>query len=326
MTVDAAGIDYCDGAGTALLLELRTRTEAQGGSFELRGLRPEFAELLAAVEPSSGAEEGTAPPPLSYVESVGRSALEVRDRLRELVRFVGELSVWLVRVARHPRLIRGADVLLVAERAGIGAIPIITLIGFLLGMILAFQSAIPMRRFGADVFVADLLAISMLRELGALMAAIMLTARSGSAFAAEIGTMKVNEEVDALTTMGLDRTCFLVIPRVLAAVMVVPGLTMLMNVVALAGGGVVMISLGIPLITYFNRIVAAASVGDLLGGLFKAMVFGVIVAAVGCLRGLQTGSGAGAVGESTTSSVVGGIILIALVDGLFAVVFYVVGI
>src|SRR5690606_38149148 len=165
--------------------------------------------------------------------------------------------------------------------------------------------------------------ISMLRELGPLMAAILLTARSGSAFAAEIGTMKVNEEIDALTTMGLDPVRFLVVPRIVAALAVVSALAMLTSLAGLLGGLLVYVSLGFPTVTFVNRIADMVEPGDVLGGLVKAVVFGVIVAAVGCLRGIQTGQGAQAVGLSTTSAVVSGIVGIALVDGVFAVVFYV---
>jgi len=165
-----------------------------------------------------------------------------------------------------------------------------------------------------------------LREIGPLMAAIMLTARSGSAFAAEIGTMKVNEEVDALTTMGLEPVRFLVVPRVIAAFLVVPVLTIVMTAAGLVGGAVVFLSLDFPLVTYVNRILEAVSLTDFGSGIFKGFVFGVVVAAVGCLRGIQTGKGASAVGESTTSSVVSGIILIAVLDGIFAVIFFMMGI
>ena len=243
-----------------------------------------------------------------------------------MVAFVGELTVMLVGALRHPRQLRFKDIVIIAERAGIGAIPIVVLVGFLLGLILSFQSAIPMQRFGAQIFVADLLGISLLRELGPLMAAILLTARSGSAFAAELGTMKVNEEIDALTTMGLEPVRFLVVPRVIATVAVVPVLAMLTNLAGLVGGAVVFLSLDFPLVTYVNRLVQAVSIADFAGGLFKAFFFGVIVAAVGCLRGLQTRMGAGAVGASTTSAVVSGIVLIAILDGVFAVIFYIVGI
>jgi phospholipid/cholesterol/gamma-HCH transport system permease protein len=325
LTVDASGLRYCDGAGVSLLLELRQRQGAAGGRFELRGLREQFQQLLALMEPSAAELEEDHAAPFGFVASLGVATLQVFSDLRDLVAFVGELSLALAGAVRRPRSVRWKDVVMVAERAGIGAIPIIALIGFLLGLILAFQSAIPMKRFGAEIFVADLLGLSLLRELGPLMAAILLAARSGSAFAAELGTMKVNEEVDALTTMGLEPVRFLVVPRVIAAVVVVPVLAMLMNLFGLIGGAVVMLSLGFPLVTYVNRIVDFATVGDMMGGLFKALVFGLVVAAVGCMRGTQTGTGAGAVGASTTSAVVSGIILIAFGDGIFAVIFYALG-
>lgn len=315
-----------DGAGASLLAALAERRREAGAPFTVRGLRDDLQRVLALVERAPAAPGGGALERRdSFIEGVGRAALQLGGDTRRLVGFIGELSLALLGAARRPRQIRFADLFFIAERAGIGAIPIIALVGFLLGLILAFQSAIPMRRFGAEIFVADLLGISVLRELGPLMAAILMTARSASAFAAEIGTMKINEEVDALVTMGLEPVRFLIVPRVLAALLVVPVLAMLMSAFALAGGLVVMLSLDFPLVTYVNRVVAAAGVVDFLGGMLKATVFGLIVAGVGCLRGLQTGTGAGAVGESTTSAVVSGIVLIAIVDGLFAVLFYVVG-
>lgn len=321
VVLDASRVDYCDGAGAALLATLQRR--APGA--ELRGLRESYGALLELVRPDEGRPaDDRRPEPL--VEVIGRSALELALDLRQCVVFVGELSVMLARSLRHPSTIRLDDTVRVAQRAGIGAVPIIALVGFLLGLILAFQSAIPMRRFGAEIFVADLLGLGMLRELGPLMASILLAARSGSAFAAELGTMKVGEEIDALTTMGLEPVRFLAVPRVLAALVVVPVLAMLLIVFGLAGGAVVMLSLDIPLVTYVHRVVEATSLSDFAGGMFKGLVFGVIVAAVGCMRGLQAGSGADAVGVSTTSAVVSGIVLIAFTDGIFAVLFYLLGI
>jgi len=226
----------------------------------------------------------------------------------------------------HPRHVRWRDAWVIAERAGVDAIPIIGLIGFLLGLIMAFQSAIPMRQFGAEIYVANLIGLSMLRELGPLLTAIILAGRSGSAFAAEIGTMKVKEEVDALVTMGLEPVRFLVVPRVVAAVAVTPVLAVFSNFFGLVGGAVVMRSLGFPLVTYVHQIQSAVVPRDMLGGLSKSLVFGLVVAAIGCLRGLQTRTGASAVGDSTTSAVVSGLVLITIVDGLFAVVFYYLGI
>lgn len=321
LVVEAAGVDYCDAAGAALLAALEQEATGAGGRFELRGLRDDLRQLVALVAPDQERREPPAPAG-SPIVRLGRGAVEMLAGARTFVAFVGEVTLALASVVRHPRRLRFRDAVVVAERAGIGATPIVAGVGFLLGLILAFQGAIPMKRFAAEIFVADLLGLSMLRELGPLMASILLTARSGSAFAAEIGTMKVNEEIDALVTMGLEPVRFLVIPRVVAAIAVVPALAMLTSVSGLLGGLVVYGSLGFPAVTYATRIVDMVSPGDVIGGLVKAMVFGVIVAAVGCLRGMQTGQGAQAVGLSTTSAVVSGIVGIALIDGVFAVVFY----
>jgi phospholipid/cholesterol/gamma-HCH transport system permease protein len=226
----------------------------------------------------------------------------------------------------HPRSLRWKDTFLIAEKSGADAVVITALLGFLIGLILAFQSAIPMMQFGAQIFVADLVVISLFRELGPLITAFILAARSGSAFAAELGTMKINEEIDALTTMGIDPVRFLVLPRVIAAVFVIPLLTIFNHLFGLIGCGLVMSSLGFPPVTYLNQIQQAANLGDLIGGLAKTFVFGVLIAGIGCLRGLQTGTGASAVGDSATRAVVSGIIAIVVVDGIFAVVYYFIGI
>jgi phospholipid/cholesterol/gamma-HCH transport system permease protein len=326
LVLDASQLSYCDAAGAALLDALREERESQGGSLRLEGLREEFAGVFALIEPRAQVDSEAPAVERNPIALLGAAAREYVVALADTVAYIGHLCRALAGLVRNPGQLRGRDVMLVAERAGIGAVPIVSLIGFLLGLILAFQSAIPMQRFGAEVFVADLLALSLLRELGPLMAAILLAARSGSAFAAEIGTMKVNEEVDALTTMGLEPMRFLILPRVVAAMIVVPVLTMFTHLSGLIGGAVVFLSLGFPLAVFVNRVAYAAVVGDFLGGMLKAFVFGIIVAAVGCQRGLDTGKGAGAVGLSTTSSVVTGITLIAIFDGAFAVLFYNLGI
>jgi phospholipid/cholesterol/gamma-HCH transport system permease protein len=191
-----------------------------------------------------------------------------------------------------------------------------------MGLIMAFQAAVPLGQFGAQIFVANLIGLAILRELGPLMTAIVLAGRSGSAFAAELGTMKVREEIDALKTMGLEPVRFLVVPRVIAALVMTPLLTVFADLVGLMGGSVVLLSLGFPLITFFHQLQSAVSYGSPVGGLVKSFFFGIIVAAVGCMRGLQTKSGATAVGESTTSAVVSSIILIVVTDGIFSVIYY----
>ncbi len=326
LVIDASGVSYCDGAGVAFLIDLQQLQIRTGGDATIQGLQEEFRRLLDIYgDISINRPPGRRREPLSIIEQVGKAAVELWRDLQALLTFVGELALTLLRAARHPRLVRWKDAWLVAEQSGVDALPIIALIGVLLGLILAFQSAIPMRRFGADIFVADLLGIAMLREMGPLITAIILAGRSGSAFAAELGTMKVREEIDALRTMGLEPVRFLVLPRVIAAVAMIPVLTVFANLFGLMGGAIVMRSLGYPLVTYVNQVLSAVTVGDLMGGLLKSFVYGIVVAAVGCLRGLETKTGASAVGQSTTSAVVSGIVLIAIVDGLFAVVFYALG-
>lgn len=323
LVVDAAALEYCDGSGVGLLVALRRRQREAGGVFEIVGLREDVARLVDRLTPpedAAGAGRGARED--GVVESLGRSTAETFGELRRLVVFTGELTDALIWALLHPRQVRWRDALVVAERAGVEALPIIALIGFIMGLIMAFQSAVQLERFAAQIFTADAVAISLVRELGALMTAVILAGRSGSAFAAELGTMKINEEVDALTTMGLDPVRFLVVTRVLAAVAVTPILSLFFILFGLLGGAAVMVSIGFPLVAITDRMMAAAGIVNLLGGLVKAFAFGILVAAIGCLRGLETRSGASAVGESATSAVVSGLVLIAAADGVLAVVYY----
>ena len=325
--IDMAGIDYCDGAGIALLVHLRNLQNKAGGSLQIEGLRPEFEGLLqdwAQASPAGAKSER--PQQRELAVELGEATVEIWRDIQALVSFVGELFLALVYAAARPRSVRWRDALAVAEVAGVNALPIVALIAFLMGLIMAFQAASPLRQFGAELFIANLIGLSVLRELGPLMTAIVVAGRSGSAFAAELGTMKVREEIDALKTMGLDPVRFLIVPRVVAAVCMTPLLTIFADLVGLMGGSVVMLSLGFPLITYFHQVQYAVSYGSLVGGLVKAFVFGILVAGIGCLRGLQARTGATAVGESTTSAVVSGIILIAITDGIFSVIYYYLGV
>jgi len=321
--VDTSGVDYCDGAGVALVVDLLRQPRDPGAEVGLGETPEEVRRMLAPFDVRDFS--GEAVPPQRGPGLKQHLANGMHDLGRYLylqVAFVGEATAAMFHAARHPRQVRWRDALNLAQEAGANALPIVMLIAFLMGVILAFQSAVAMRQFGAEIFVANLVALSLLRELAPLMTAILLAGRSGAAFAAEIGTMKVNEEINALTTMGLDPVRFLVVTRVLAAVAVMPLLTLVANLVGLVGGAVVMKGFDIPFVTYFNQVTSAVTLSDLLGGLFKATVFGLLVAGVGCLRGLETRSGAAAVGISTTRAVVSAIILIVVADGVFAVVFY----
>jgi phospholipid/cholesterol/gamma-HCH transport system permease protein len=320
--LDLAGVDYLDIAGASLVTELQLVCKRRGMALEVRDLAKELQPLLQMFVVADFVESKQGPRRRNPTEEIGRAAVELGHDVKVLVAFVGEMLTALWLGILHPRRVRWKDFVLVCETAGVNALPIIALIGFLMGLIMAFQSAVQLRRFGADIFVANMLTISMVRELGPLVSCILLAGRSGSAFAAEIGTMKVNEEVNALTTMGLDPVRFLAVPRVFGAMAVIPILTMFFNFFALLGGAVVLMSFGFPFVTYVLRVQSALQLGDLWGGMFKAVVFGLLVAGIGCQRGLTTGTGASAVGASTTSSVVSGLVLIAVADGILAVLFY----
>jgi len=300
-----------------LLWELQRR-----GGGEISGLKPEIAKLLqpfAEAERKDGEEKR---PRESTIEAIGRVGADLAKDFYEQISFLGQIAVISLKMVRRPHELRWKDVWITYERAGVQALVVVGLISFLTGLIMAFQAAPPLRQFGVDIFVVNLVALAMLRELGPIMTAIVLAGRSGSAFAAEIGTMKVNEEIDALITMGLDPARFLVAPRVLAGVLVTPVLTIYSDLLGVGGGLFVMLGRGYPIVTLWRQLTAAVDINDVMAGIIKAFVFGGLVAGIGCLRGLQTKSGASAVGISTTRSVVTSIFFIVVVDAIFAVVYY----
>jgi phospholipid/cholesterol/gamma-HCH transport system permease protein len=323
LRVDAAGVTYCDGSGIAFLLDLLRQASHQGSRVTITNLAPRFAELLGQFNHERFEDEGPPPqaPALRLAEEVGRALLQLGADLKRQGRYLRRLILCLSYELRHPSVVRWKEVVGVAEQTGVNGLPVVTLIAFLMGVVLAYQSAIPMRQYGAELFVANLIGLSLLRELAPLMTTVVLAGRTGAAFAAEIGTMKVDEEIDALTTMALDPVRFLVVPRVIATVSVTPLLTIYAGTVGLIGGGLVMLTYNIPLVTYFKQIVNVVSIGDFIGGLFKSAVFAFLVAAVGCLRGLETQGGPRAVGQAATSAVVSAIVLIVVFDGIFAVIF-----
>jgi phospholipid/cholesterol/gamma-HCH transport system permease protein len=327
LVVLAGGVAYCDAAGIALLMEFRRIQEENGGQIEIRDLPPQVRQLMALFETDHLVTPPEPPGPLTNaIRNTGQWAAELTHDLAAQVSFTGEISVKLLRTLSHPGVLRWRDAFLIAEKAGANAVGITALLGFLIGLILAFQSAAAMERFGAEIFVADGVVIALFRELGPLMTAIILASRSGSAFAAELGTMKVNEEIDALVTMGLDPVQFLVVPRLVAAVCILPLLTMFNHLFGLIGCGFVMWSWDIPVSMYLDRIREAADLIDFFGGLVKTVVFGTLVAGIGCLRGLQTGTGPSAVGDSATRAVVSSLVAIIAADGVFAVIYRYLGI
>ncbi|MCI0651932.1 MAG: ABC transporter permease, partial [Planctomycetes bacterium] len=245
VVLDARAVTYCDAAGAAWIAHLRAEQKRRGGELAIEGLSGELERVVTLLVKIA---EESAPPaarPRSTIpEDVGRGVVRVLARARAAVAFAGELAVALGSAVRRPHRLRWRELLRVVELAGSNAVLLVAMIGTLFGLILAFQAAIPLQRFGAELYIADLVALSMVRELAAILTAVVFAGRTGSAFAAELGTMKVNEELDALRTMGLDPTRFLVVPRVLAGVIVTPLLSLVMIVTGLAGAYIVLNSLG----------------------------------------------------------------------------------
>ena len=321
--IEASRVEYCDGAGIAMLVDLLRQPRRPEALVAVVGLKSQFKTLLDQFDPVAL----RAPPEepverLHTVAEIGRAALIVGRDMRMQIGFIGETSAALWFAVTHPHRIRWKDVWYTCEQVGVNALPIVALISFLLGIILAFQSAVPMRQFGAEIFVADLVGLSILRELGPLMTAILLAGRSGAAFAAEIGTMKVNEELNALTTMGLDPVRFLVVTRIIASLLMMPLLCIFADLIGILGGALTMISFNIPIGAFLREVDSLVDIKDLLAGLAKAPVFAILIAGIGCLRGLQTQTGASAVGISATRAVVSAIILLVVVDGIYAFVYY----
>jgi phospholipid/cholesterol/gamma-HCH transport system permease protein len=323
--LDLSGVDYFDSGGGAVIIGLRQRLARKGADLRIVGSTPAIDGFLSLVDQ----EALLHPPPPPIVRTVnlttrlGGETLKILADFRELVVFTGELMLGLWSAAQHPRRMRWRETWLYMERAGLDGIPIVSLISFLMGLITAFQAAIQLTQFGADIYVANLVGLSIVRELGPLMTAIIAAGRSGAAFAAEIGTMKVSEEVDALSTMGLDRTRFLVTPKVVALLVMLPCLTLVADLVGIIGGmTVAVVGLGLPVQVYVRQTHYVMTTWDVFSGLIKSVAFAILIAGVGCLRGFQARGGAESVGRITTSAIVAGIFLIIVTDAVFTVLFH----
>ncbi|MBU3560163.1 MlaE family ABC transporter permease [Polynucleobacter hallstattensis] len=320
---DASKVSSLDGSAFAFLIDVQEAQKKAGGQFDIQGLDPKYQPLLREFDPIDNLfPVPAAKQKRSLVVSVGMAAQNLMDDARGLVTFTGHLSADLIWSIRNVRQVRWGDFVNAAVEAGISALPIVGLVAFLIGVILSFQAAIGMQQFGAVSFVGPLAALGIVREMGPLITAILLAGRSSAAFAAEIGTMTVNSEVDALVTGGLSPIRFLVVPRVLAGILVAPILTLYADIVSIFSSMLTMQIYGIPFINFYNGMLAAVDVEDVLSGLVKATLFGVVISAMGCLRGMQTGTGAAAVGISATRAVVSSIVMIVLVDGIFAYISY----
>jgi phospholipid/cholesterol/gamma-HCH transport system permease protein len=324
LEVDASQLELCDGSGLALLRYLGMGLMTPDAAVDIKGLAPELEQIYRAftledykaLRPSSRVKCHSLP------DEVGSGVRHASHDFRQQIEFLGNVTRNMLPTLWNRRQTRWTEVVRVFESAGANAVPIVSLVGVLVGLIIAFESAQTLANFGAQIYVVNMIGIIMVRELGPLLAAVLLAGRSGSAFAAELGTMKVNEELDALKTFGLDPVRFLVIQRVLAGILLTPLLTFYSTFLGITGGALVAFFLGYSWSLIFHQLTASLHMSDIFLGFAKAIAFGAIVSAVGCLRGLQTGEGPSAVGVSTTRAVVSSIILIVLADAVFAVLFY----
>lgn len=323
---DLGGVTVMDSAGIAVLVDVQKYLKEHGFEFHIVSLPSKVSGFLKLVDTHSllVSKEALRPKKKrNVIEYIGEVTLEALEECRSVVTFLGEIVVALASLIRHPKRMRWDDFFLFVERAGTDALPIVSLLSLLMGLIMAFQAAVQLRQFGANIFVADLVGISILRELGPLLTAIIIAGRSGASFAAEIGTMKVSEEIDALSTMGFEAVSFLALPRILAATFVGPFLTLVGDFVGVFGGLIVgMISLDLSPTAYLEETYTAITFFDLFSGLIKSVAFAVLIAGVGCLRGFQVERSADSVGKKTTSAVVSGIFLIVFADAIFTIIFH----
>jgi phospholipid/cholesterol/gamma-HCH transport system permease protein len=325
ISVDLAGVEYLDSAGALALIELENLAKSLTIPFELLNVSGTNHGLLSLID-----REALLRPPLRpeslrppVLENLGELARRQYRDFLEIMSFVGQLVVAIAWSLAHPRSVRWEEVKFYMKRAGADGLPIVALISLLLGLIMAFMSSLQLKQFGANIYVANLVTLAMVRELGPIMTAILVAGRSGSAYAAEIGTMVVNDEVNALVTMGFDPIRFLAVPKVLATMVVVPILTVYADLFAILGGLIVGITgLDLTAFTYIQQTKSSIRIFDFATSLVKAVVFAMLISGIGCQRGFQVKGGAEGVGTSTTSAVVSAIFLIILADSAFAIMLH----
>jgi phospholipid/cholesterol/gamma-HCH transport system permease protein len=328
VTFDTGDLGRWDSGLLTFLVAVRGAVRARQIAFDPSGLPQGVQSLirLASAVPERGEARGPGAP-LPLLARLGTGWLSLSQSGQQALAFIGEAMLSLARMLTGRAQLRRSDLFLLIQQVGAQALPIVALISILVGLILAFVGSVQLKLFGAQIFVANLVAIGMTREMGAMMAAIIMAGRTGAAFAAQLGTMQVNEEIDALKTLGVDPMDFLVLPRMVALILMMPLLTVYANVLGIFGG--VLVGVGMLDITptqYWNQTVAWLRPADLALGVGKSVVFGIIIAVSGCLRGIQCGRNAAAVGAAATSAVVTAIVWIVVADGLFAVVTNVLGI
>jgi phospholipid/cholesterol/gamma-HCH transport system permease protein len=326
--IDLADVSYMDSAGALTLFRFEEKIRGGGRTCaylhipdRIRGIMGLIDRYELAKPPFRGEKAST-----NIIEAAGDAGVKFYADFRILMTFLGDLVTALVHLAANPREVRWGDVLVTMRRTGVEGFPIVALISFLIGLIIAFMSSLQMKQFGANIYVASLVALAIVRELGPIMTAILVAGRSASAYAAEIGTMRINDEVDALITMGFDPIRFLAVPKLIATVLVLPILTLYSDLFGIAGGLIVGVTgLDLTPYTYIQESRRTITLFYLLSSMLKALVFAFVIAWIGCQRGFQVRGGVEEVGAATTSAVVTSILLIVIVDSVFAVVLHYVG-
>jgi phospholipid/cholesterol/gamma-HCH transport system permease protein len=325
LIVDLAMLRYIDSAGALSLVHLEDMARSRSLPITFANISREAEGMMALIDRKSLAMPAIHPEMTSarLFERVGDATISFYDDLIAVMTFLGELLAAMTYCAFHPRSIRWGDVLFYMRKSGSEALPIVGLISLLVGIIMAFMSSLQLKQFGANLYVAALVSVAIVKELGPMMTAIIVAGRSGSAFAAEIGTMMVNEEVDALATMGFDPVRFLAIPKIITAIFVVPLLTLYAMLFGITGGLLVgVIGLDLTFYTYIQETMKRIEMFDVISSLVKSAVFAFLIAGIGCQRGFQVFGGAEAVGEATTSAVVSAIFLIVVADSAFAIILH----
>ncbi|MBS1261445.1 MAG: putative phospholipid ABC transporter permease protein MlaE [Calditrichaeota bacterium] len=323
--IDLANLAEFDTAGLAVFHRLHRALGAENRSLTFRNAGERVRQFLALAAFQEPEREQPARRQSEF-ERIGNVALENFADAVALLGYIGRVTRAMLWGITHPRAVRWSHVALHVQETGANALPIVALLSVLVGLVIAFSSAIQLAQFGANIYIADLIGIGVTREIGPLLAAILLTARSGSAFAAEIGTQKISDEIDALAVMGLKPVPYLVIPRIVATMITLPLLTLFADFFGIAGGMLIgSASLDVTPTMFLARLAETLDVWDVFSGVFKSFFFAILIAGVGCYRGMETSGGAIGVGRSTTIAVVSGIFLLVIADSVFVILFQYLG-
>lgn len=321
LTVDASGLTALDTAGAWLLRTLQQRLSGAGLEVEVRGLSAPFADLYARVAELGGASLPR-PPRLGRLARIGRRSLQSLEELYSFLSFFGAVMARTARLLVRPWRIRWRSVVADIHASGVTALGIVGLLSFLMGVVFAYQGAVQLRTFGANIYIADLIGLSMTRELGPILAAIIVAGRTGSAYTAQIGTMKVTEEIAALRTIGIQPVELLVIPKLISLCIALPLLSVFADIMGILGGMILAkLQLGLGFAPFLDRLQDAVSLRSFLLGICKAPVFAAIIALIGCFQGFRVQGSAASVGHHTTMSVVQSIFLVIVADAQFSVIF-----